>query len=112
MIEFDQKKISSFSLVGSRATFGLSALEAMASSVPVVSSDAGGLPELISNGKSGFICKIGDIDDMVEKSLYILNDDNLSNFKDESFNRSKDFNINIILPRYIDYYNQIINDAN
>ena len=49
---------------------------------------------------------------MVEKSLYILDDDNLSNFKDESFNRSKDFNINLILPRYIDYYNKIINDAN
>lgn len=101
-----------FLLTSEKESFGLSALEAMASSVPVVSSDAGGLPELISNGKSGFVCKIGDIDDMVEKSLYILNDDNLSNFKDESFNRSKDFNINIILPRYIDYYNQIINDAN
>ena len=64
-------------------------LEAMASSVPVVSSDAGGLPELIENGKSGYICKIGDVEDMSKKSLDILDDKNLKVFKDNAFKRAK-----------------------
>lgn len=97
-----------FLLTSEKESFGLSALEAMASSVPVVCSDAGGLPELIINGKSGFSCKIGDINDMVEKSLYILNDDNLNNFKKASYMRSKDFNIDIVLPKYMEYYNKIL----
>ena len=80
----------------------------MASSVPVVSSDAGGLPELIENGKSGYICKIGDVDDMSKKSLEILDDKNLKFFKDNAFKRAKIYDIEKILPEYIKMYEGVI----
>ena len=91
-----------------KESFGLSALEAMASSVPVVSSDAGGLPELIENGKSGYICKIGDVEDMSKKSLEILDDKNLKVFKDNAFMRAKIYDIEKVLPEYIKMYKGVI----
>ena len=97
-----------FLLPSEKESFGLSALEAMASSVPVVSSDAGGLPELIENGKSGYICKIGDVEDMSKKSLEILDDKNLKDFKDNAFKRAKIYDIEKILPEYIKMYKGVI----
>ena len=91
-----------------KESFGLSALEAMASSVPVVSSDAGGLPELIENGKSGYVCKIGDVEDMSKKSLEILDDKNLKVFKDNAFKRAKIYDIEKVLPEYIKMYKGVI----
>src|SRR6202012_3084995 len=56
-------------------SFGLAALEAMACKVPVISSNAGGLPELNVEGITGFLKDIGDIDGMAEKAIYILEDE-------------------------------------
>ena len=56
-----------FLLPSEKESFGLSALEAMSSSIPVISSNIGGLPELIVDGKSGFCCNLGDINEMSEK---------------------------------------------
>ncbi|MEM9896358.1 MAG: N-acetyl-alpha-D-glucosaminyl L-malate synthase BshA, partial [Bacteroidota bacterium] len=61
-----------FLMTSEKESFGLAALEAMACQVPVISSDAGGLPELNVDGQSGFICKVGDVENMVEKAIHIL----------------------------------------
>lgn len=55
-------------------SFGLSALEALASGVPVIGTRAGGLPEVVRDGETGFLCEVGDIDAMSEAALSILRD--------------------------------------
>jgi N-acetyl-alpha-D-glucosaminyl L-malate synthase BshA len=56
-------------------SFGLSALEAMAAGVPVVGSDAGGLPEVVKHTESGFLLPVGDVEGMAARTLEILKDD-------------------------------------
>ena len=90
-------------------SFGLAALEAMACKVPVVSSNAGGLPELNVDGVTGFLKEVGDIDGMAESSIYILEDeDRLKTFKENSLKRAKEFDLSIILPVYENYYAEVI----
>jgi len=64
-----------FLLPSELESFGLSALEAMASAVPVVGSDAGGLPEVVKHTESGFLLPVGDVDGMAARTLEILKDD-------------------------------------
>ncbi|HEY8999787.1 MAG TPA: N-acetyl-alpha-D-glucosaminyl L-malate synthase BshA [Mucilaginibacter sp.] len=90
-------------------SFGLAALEAMACKVPVVSSNAGGLPELNVDGVTGFLKDIGDVDGMAERAIYILEDENrLKTFKENSLARAKEFDLSIILPVYESYYAEVI----
>src|SRR5207253_5967151 len=63
-----------FLLPSQNESFGLSALEALASGVPVVGTNAGGLPEVIRDGETGFLCGIGDVPGMSAASLAILSD--------------------------------------
>jgi len=88
----------------------LSALEAMSSSIPVISSNIGGLPELIVSGKSGFCCNVGDINEMAKKSLFVLDEMNLKKFKDDALMRAKKYSIEKIVPEYVNFYNKIINE--
>jgi N-acetyl-alpha-D-glucosaminyl L-malate synthase BshA len=97
-----------FLMPSEKESFGLAALEAMACEVPVISSNTGGLPELMVNGKTGFMSDVGDIDDMVKNALVILKDENLSQFKKNALDRAKEFDINKILPKYIAFYERII----
>lgn len=98
-----------FLMPSSSESFGLAALEAMACSVPVVSSNAGGLPELNVNGVTGFLSNICDVDDMAKNAVYILEDcERLENFKKAAYARAKDFDIKQILPLYEGYYNKAI----
>jgi N-acetyl-alpha-D-glucosaminyl L-malate synthase BshA len=97
-----------FVMPSEKESFGLAALEAMACEVPVLSSDAGGIPELNVSGVTGFVCKVGDIADMKEKALYILDDANLSTFKANALTRAKEFDITQILPKYVSYYHKTI----
>ena len=89
-----------FIMPSEKESFGLAALEAMACQVPVICTDAGGLPELNINGFSGYVSKIGDIEDMAKNAFHILNDRNLPKFKSAALSRAKEFDIEIILPMY------------
>ena len=55
-------------------TFGVSAVEASACSLPVIVSNIGGLPEVVINGKTGFLVEPKNIDDLTEKLLILIND--------------------------------------
>jgi len=93
-------------------SFGLAALEAMACKVPAITSNAGGLPELNIDGFCGFMSNVGDVEDMAAKGIRILeNDEVLQRFKENAFLRAQDFDLKKILPVYIDYYNQVIEEA-
>lgn len=90
-------------------SFGLAALEAMACEVPVITSDSGGLPEIVKNGFNGYMSPVGDYQDMAKNAMQILQDEEtLHSFKKNAFETSKEFEISKILPQYIDYYYEVI----
>ncbi len=90
-------------------SFGLAALEAMACKVPVLSSNAGGLPELNVDGVTGFLKDVGDIKGMAEKAIYMLEDEaRLTQFKENALARAKEFELSKILPLYEEYYKEVI----
>lgn len=91
-------------------SFGLAALEAMACEVPVVSSNASGIPELNIDGKTGFLCNVGDVKLMAEKSIYILKDEaRLKTFKHNAKQRALEFDIDKIVPMYEKCYANVVN---
>jgi len=94
-----------FLLPSESESFGLAALEAMINKVPVVSSNAGGIPEVNKEGLTGFLSAVGAIDDMAKNALKILaEDDTLNLFKRNAFNEAKKFDILKILPLYETVY--------
>ncbi|MEQ8905368.1 N-acetyl-alpha-D-glucosaminyl L-malate synthase BshA [Ekhidna sp.] len=97
-----------FLMTSEKESFGLAALEAMACEVPVISSNAGGLPELNQEGKSGYVCDVGDIDTMVKQAIHILDNENLDSFKKGALARAKEFDITNILPMYESYYQSVL----
>lgn len=93
-------------------SFGLAALEAMACEVPVISSNAGGIPEVNIDGVTGFTVNIGDIDALAEKSLILLkNDDLLKEFKKQAYLESTKYSLDKILPVYETFYEKIIRES-
>lgn len=100
-----------FLMPSENESFGLAALEAMACEVPVISSNAGGLPELNVQGYSGFLSNVGDVPDMVKNALFVLNDANLPTFKANALARAKEFELSNILPKYEAYYEQVLQTA-
>lgn len=90
-------------------SFGLAALEALACSVPVVTSNAGGIPEVNVNGVCGFMDEVGDIKSMAEHAVFILKDEErLTQFKANALKRAKDFDLHKILPLYEQCYDRVI----
>jgi N-acetyl-alpha-D-glucosaminyl L-malate synthase BshA len=99
-----------FVMPSEKESFGLAALEAMACEVPVISSNTGGLPELNQHGFSGYMSDVGNIEEMAQFALEILDDKNLPEFKKNALARAKDFEIGKILPLYEQYYNEVIHE--
>ncbi|QSE97353.1 N-acetyl-alpha-D-glucosaminyl L-malate synthase BshA [Fulvivirga lutea] len=97
-----------FIMPSEKESFGLAALEAMACEVPVISTKAGGIPELNIQGKTGFLSKVGDVEDMTKNALYILDPANLPEFKKNALNRAKEFDISRILPLYENLYEKVV----
>lgn len=97
-----------FLMPSEKESFGLAALEAMACEVPVISSNAGGLPELNIHGSTGFLSPVGNIEDMTSKALFVLDKNNLPKFKANALQRAQEFDITRILPRYESYYTKIL----
>jgi N-acetyl-alpha-D-glucosaminyl L-malate synthase BshA len=98
-----------FLLPSETESFGLAALEAMALGVPVISSNSGGLPEVNLDGISGYLSDVGNVDQMAENALKILNDDKvLAEFKTNALEIAKKFDIKNILPMYEEIYHKAI----
>jgi L-malate glycosyltransferase len=97
-----------FLMPSEKESFGLAALEAMACEVPVISSNAGGIPELNVQGVTGFLSNVGDVEDMTRKALFVLDKNNLPRFKESALKRAKEFDITNILPLYENYYQKIM----
>ena len=89
-------------------TFGLAALEAMSCSVPVISSNIGGLPEVNKHGETGYLCDLDDIDCMADYAIKILTDEELHNtLSQKARKRAELFEMSKIVNRYESYYKQV-----
>ena len=101
-----------FLLPSETESFGLAALEAMAWSVPVISTNSGGLPEVNFDGISGYLSNVGDIESMANNAIKILsNDQTLAKFRTNALNVAKQFDIKNILPLYENLYIEAIKNT-
>jgi L-malate glycosyltransferase len=99
-----------FLLPSESESFGLAALEAMAAGVPVITTNTGGLPEVNRHGVTGMMSDVGDVEDMIKNTLYLLdNDARLNKFKKQAKERAYDFDLGKILPMYEQLYQDVLN---
>jgi L-malate glycosyltransferase len=99
-----------FLLPSETESFGLAALEAMAWSVPVISSNSGGLPEVNFDGQSGYLSNVGNVNEMAKNALKILKDIiTLNKFKETALSVANQFDIKNILPMYEALYEKALN---
>ncbi|WP_439153353.1 N-acetyl-alpha-D-glucosaminyl L-malate synthase BshA [Winogradskyella sp.] len=100
-----------FLLPSQTESFGLAALEAMASSIPVISTNTGGLPEVNVDGYSGYLSDVNAVNDMTKNALKILKDpETLAKFKANAKAQSLKFDIHEIVPQYEKIYKETLKE--
>lgn len=98
-----------FLLPSERESFGLAALEAMAHSVPVISTNSGGLPEVNIDGITGYLSEVGAVDKMALDAISILaNEDRLEEFRKNAQNQACKFDILTVVPDYEKLYQKAL----
>ncbi|RMB60904.1 N-acetyl-alpha-D-glucosaminyl L-malate synthase BshA [Dokdonia sinensis] len=98
-----------FLLPSEAESFGLAALEAMVNRVPVVSSNAGGIPEVNIDGVTGYLSNVGNIAEMALNGIRILGDDTtLEKFKDNAQREAGRFDIHKVVPLYEELYERVL----
>lgn len=97
-------------LLSEKESFGLVALEAMACGVPCIGTNTGGIPEVISDGETGYICTLGDITDISKKAIKLLNDEPLlERFASQSISLAKGrFRASQIVIQYEEFYYELL----
>jgi N-acetyl-alpha-D-glucosaminyl L-malate synthase BshA len=98
-----------FILPSETESFGLAALEAMACEVPVISSNAGGIPEVNVHGVPGYLSNVGDVADMANNAIKMLeNEEVLKTFKRNALQRAREFDLDKIMNDYLEIYKRCI----
>ncbi len=98
-----------FLLPSEQESFGLAALEAMAAGTPVISSNAGGIPEVNIQGKTGYLTEIGNVEAMSNYTIKLLsNEALLSEMKKNAKDQALVFDLHNVLPQYEEMYRQTI----
>jgi glycosyltransferase involved in cell wall biosynthesis len=97
-------------LPSEQESFGLAALEAMACEVPVVASRVGGVPEVVTDGETGFLSDVGDTDKMADDAARLLSDEELrrqmgARARESALGR---YNTDKVIPLYIEFYEKIL----
>jgi glycosyltransferase involved in cell wall biosynthesis len=97
-------------LPSEQESFGLAALEAMACEVPVVASRVGGLPEVVTDGETGYLSPVGDVDKMATDAARLLTDHKLrremgQHARDSAISR---YRTDVIIPQYISFYEEVL----
>ncbi|MFM1795254.1 MAG: N-acetyl-alpha-D-glucosaminyl L-malate synthase BshA [Bacteroidota bacterium] len=98
-----------FLLPSEYESFGLSALEAMAAGSPVIATEAGGIPEIVTHGENGFLSEIGDVESMSRNAITLLsNAPLLKQFSKAAIDQAKKFDIDNIVPQYEQLYAEVL----
>src|SRR5260370_39216137 len=100
-----------FLLPSEHGSFGMAALEAMASEVPVIATRAGGVPELIADGENGYLFPVGDVDSMAARAIEILSNPELQRRLGRNARQTAErkFNESRIVPVYRNFYERVMN---
>jgi N-acetyl-alpha-D-glucosaminyl L-malate synthase BshA len=98
-------------LPSEQESFGLAALEAMACEVPVIASGVGGVPEVVTDGETGFLSGVGDVEKMAQDAQRLLADRDLrvSMGKRARESAVSRYRTDIVIPQYIDFYDRVLN---
>lgn len=98
-------------LLSEKESFGLVLLEAMACGVPAIGTNVGGIPEVIVDGETGYLCELGDIETAASLAIHLLSHDNLhKRFSKASIKRVKEhFHSATITKQYEEIYQQLVN---
>jgi len=98
-----------FLLPSATESFGLAALEAMACAVPVIASDAGGIPEVVRSGETGYLAPPGDVATMSQRALQVLQDPaEHERLKRNAAARALEFSVDRVVPRYEKLYEEVL----
>lgn len=102
-----------FLLPSSQESFGLAALEAMSCGVPVITTEAGGLPEVVVDGETGFLCPVGDVEAMGRRAVTLLSDPSMQReFGQAAIHRVRtNFCSARIVPQYEEVYHRVVGES-